>query len=116
MGKNDKEKQMLYEWGNTNGIDYHFQEVAQEKKSYYIQRETEDTGNSYIREYGFETMPEFMKELDSLWVNEKVTESIKKVVGVAAIKNKPVGVIQKAVGTINKEETQDKLPAFIYNF
>ena len=116
MGKSDKEKQMLYEWGKANCVDYHFREVDQEKKSYFIQRETENAVSSYIREYGFETLPEFIKELDVLWENETVAESIKKVVGVAVIKNKPVEVVQKMVGTINKEETQDKLPAFIYNF
>lgn len=116
MGKNDKEKQMLYEWAKTNGIDYHFQDIDLNRKSYFIQRGTGDGSNSYIREYGFETLPEFIKELDVLWGNEKVTESIKKAVGVAAIKNKPAKVMQEAVAKINKEELQDKLPVFIYNF
>ena len=117
MGKNDKEKLMLYEWGKTNGIDYRFQEVDQNKESYYIMRGTEeDSSNTYIREYGFETLPEFMKELDALWKDEKLTESIKKAVGVAAIKNKPVKALQITVEIIDKEEPQDKLPAFIYNF
>lgn len=116
MRKNDKEKQMMYEWGKTNAIDYHFQEINQNKKSYFIQREAEEDSNSYIREYGFETLPEFMKELNVLWENEKMTEPIKKAVGVAIIKNKPMKVKQETVETINKEETQDKLPAFIYNF
>lgn len=116
MGKNDKEKQMLYEWAKTNGIDYHFQDIALNRKSYFIQRGTENVSNSYIREYGFETLPEFMKELNVLWKSEKVTEPIKKAVGVAAIKNKPVKVIQQAVDVTNKEEPQDKLPVFIYNF
>lgn len=113
MEKNEKEKQMLYEWGKTNGADYHFPEIAQEKKSYFVQREVE---GSYIREYGFETLPEFMKELNALWENEKVTEPIKKAVGIAAIKNKPVKVTQKTVEINKKEEGEDKLPAFIYNF
>lgn len=116
MGKNDKEKQMLYEWGKTKGIDYHFQEIDQKKESYFIRRGTEDGGNSYIREYRFETLPEFMKELDVLWQDEKVTDSIKKSVGVAAIKNKPVKIKHENVKTNNKEEPQDELPAFIYNF
>lgn len=116
MGKNDKEKQMLYEWAKTKGIDYHFQDIDLNRKSYFIQRGMEDGSNSYIREYGFETLPEFMKELNILWKNEKVTESIKKAVGVAVIKNKPVKVKQETVETINKEEPQDKLPVFIYNF
>ena len=116
MGKNDKEKQMLYEWGKTNGINYHFQGIDQHTESYYIQRGTEGDGNSYIQEYGFETLPEFIKELDVLWGNERLTESIKKAVGVATIKNKPTKAIQETVEKINKEESQDKLPAFIYNF
>ena len=116
MGKNDKEKQMLYEWGKTKGIDYHFQEIDQKKESYFIRRGTEAGRNSYIREYGFEALPQFMKELDVLWQDEKVTESIKKAVGVAAIKNKPVKIKHETVEKINKEEPQDKLLEFIYNF
>lgn len=116
MGKNDKEKQMQYEWGKSNGSNHHFQEIDQEKKSYYIEREAEADRNSYIREYRFETLPEFMQELEELWKNDKVTDSIKKVVGVAAIKNKPVEVTQKIVKEVKKEETEEKLPAFIYNF
>ena len=60
MGINDKEKQMMYEWGKTQGIDYHFQEVDQKKESYFIWGGTEDSRNTYIREYGFETLPEFI--------------------------------------------------------
>lgn len=116
MGKNDRERQLLYEWGKTNGIDNHFQEIDQNKTSYFIQRGTDGSEDSYIREYRFETLPELMKELDVLWENEKVTEPIKKAVGVAAIKNKPVKVKQETVETINREEPQDKLPAYIYNF
>lgn len=116
MGKNDKEKQMLYEWAKTNGIDYHFPYIDLNRKSYFIRRGTENGSNSYIREYGFETLPEFMRELNVLWKDEKVTEPIKKAVGVAAIKNKPMKVKQETAWTINKEEPQDKLPVFIYNF
>ena len=116
MEKNDKEKQMMYEWGKTTGIDYHFQEIDQSKKSYFIQRGTEDGGHSYIREYGFETLPEFRKELDVLWQDEKVTESIKKAVGAAAIKNMPMKVKQEMAEKSNKEDPQNKLPVFIYNF
>lgn len=116
MGKNDKEKQILYEWGKTQGSDYHFQEIDQKKESYFIRRGIEDSRNSYIREYRFETLPEFMKELDVLWQDEEVTESIKKAVGVATIKNRPVKIKRETVKKINEEEPQDKLPEFIYNF
>lgn len=117
MGKSDKEKQMLYEWGKTNSVNYYFQGIDKEKKSYYIRREeTKLDKCSYIHEYGFETLPEFMKELDILWGDESVTESIKKVIGVATIKNKPERVIPKKVETVNRGEPEDKLPAFIYNF
>lgn len=113
MEKNDKEKQMLYEWGKANGASYHFPQIDKAEKSYYIRRETED---SYIREYGFETLPELVKELDTMWGNEEAMQSIKKVVGVAAIKNKPVEVIQKSIEKDKKDEREDRLPAFIYNF
>ncbi len=116
MEKNEKEKQMLYEWGKTNGADYHYPEIEQEKKSYFVQREVEEAEGAYIREYGFETLPELMKELNALWENEKVTESIKKAVGIAAIKNKPVEIIHKPILEDKKDKKEDRLPAFIYNF
>ncbi len=116
MNKNEKEKQMLYEWGLKNHSKYLFQTIDQERSSYFIKRESKE--NSYIREYGFETLPELIKELDILWESDKVMEEIKKVIAIAAIKNKPFGSISKEtdINRKGKQEEKDKLPVYIYNF
>ena len=51
MDKNEKEKQMLFEWGKKNSQEYDFQGMDKMKKSYFVQRQ-EDI---YIRENMFET-------------------------------------------------------------
>lgn len=36
MKKNEKEKQMLYDWGLQNNLQYHFPIIEKEKNSYFI--------------------------------------------------------------------------------
>ena len=112
MDKNEREKKKLYEFGVENCKRYHFQEIDKTKESYFIQREEE----SYIREYKFETLPELMNELSTLWNGDEMMEQIKKVIGVAAMKNKPVKKSQKKTEGEKQEDKEEKLPAFIYNF
>ena len=118
MNKNEREKKILYEWGLQNKEEYRFNGIDREKESYFVKRD-EDVG-SYIREYGFETLPELMRELDVLWGEDEVMSRIKRVVSIAALKNKPTKAIQEEVMMDNLDkksrETEDKLPAFIYNF
>lgn len=119
MGKNDKEKNLLQEWGTQNNVKYCFTDIDKERKSYFISREGNET--PYIREYGFETLPELTKELDSLWGGDlgEIMAQIKKIIGIAVLKNKPGKVISSEVKESTheiKKETEDRLPAFIYNF
>ena len=86
--------------------------MEQEKKSYFVKRQD----SSYMREYGFETLPEIMEELNSLWVNDEMMESIKKVVCVAAMKNKPIAESGGKKDGENTKKSEDELPVFIYNF
>lgn len=117
MDKNEKEKIFLYEWGIENSTQYVFPKIEKEKESYFIKREEKSHITPYIREYGFETLPELTKELDVLWENDETFEKIKKVIGIAFIKNKPVEIMQEKVKTEEqKKDKEDKLPAFIYNF
>lgn len=116
MDKNEREKQTLYAWGTQN--KFHFSQIDKEKPSYFVKRENRE--NSYIKEYGFETLPQLSKELDALWGNDEMMDSVKNVVMVAAMKNKPS---QTAVEKEDKrkeknggQETEDKLPVYIYNF
>lgn len=110
MEKNEREKQMLLEWGKENASKYVFQQINRNKESYFTQRQSD----SYIREYSFEKLPEFMEELDAMWGSDETMGQIKKVVGVAAMKNKPTKVIEEK--SEKREEAEEILPAFIYNF
>lgn len=112
MDKNEREKKMLYEFGVENCKQYHFQEIDEKKESYFLKRKED----SYIREYAFETLPEFMEELNTLWNDDEMMERIKKVIGVAAIKNKPIKKIREKIEEEGQEDKEEKLPAFIYNF
>lgn len=117
MDKNDREKNMLYQWAESNGSDNSFQKIDKAAESYFDKRTDVANDDRYIREYSIESLPELMKEIDTLWGTDEVMGQIKKAVGVAALKNKPVkpdsGEKTKAE---NKPESKDKLPAFIYNF
>lgn len=119
--KNDTEKRMLYNWGTHNSAAYSYQDKNGENDSYFIERMEE--GSLYITEYGFETLPEVAKILDDLWSGDALMGEIRRVVQVATLKNKPLK--QSALKENNLEiteeipkakKTEDKLPAFIYNF
>lgn len=112
MKKNEREKQMLYEWGINNSSKDIFMQMDNVKKSYFQQR-TDDT---YIKEYSFKTILELMEELNVLWENDEKMESIKKVVGVAAMKNKPVKIEKEKEQVKDQFKQEEKLPVFIYNF
>lgn len=114
MDKNQREKDFLYKWASENSNKYCFSGMDQEKESYFIKRE--EKPNSYIREYKFESLPELKRELDILWGNNDTLEKVKKIIGVAALKNKPSVIIQEQVKAEEKRDTGDKLPVFIYNF
>lgn len=112
MEKNEREKQMLFEWGKENRSKYSFQLIDKTMESYFIQRQ----GDTYIREYGFETLPELMKELDILWNNDEIMKQTRKIVGVAAIKNKPIKRSDENEQEKKFEESKETLPDFIYSF
>lgn len=121
LDKNSREKKMLYEWGTRNCEAYHFQEKNENEESYFTPKLEERS--SYIMEYGFETLPEVAKALDDLWGSSELMAEIKKVVEVAALKNKPAkqSKLKDDNLEIRKEipkskTSEDKLPAFIYNF
>lgn len=118
MDKNETEKKKLKEWGLKNCQKYQFQGIDKERESYFVEMEK----RPYIREYGFETLPQFMEELNRLWENQEVMEPVKKIVGVAAMKNRILKDSFKeygesmAVNDRDKANGQEKLPEYIYNF
>ncbi len=115
MDRNAREKDMLYEWGVKNAGSYDFQKIDKTKDSYFIKRKGNE--EQYIREYAVETLPEIMKELDRMWGDDEIMDQIKKVIGVASLKNKPDKILVKEENMIDgKKEVKSKLPEFIYNF
>lgn len=120
MDKNEKEKQLLLKWAAGNAGNYQFQTIDQSKDSYFIQRDKGADQNQYIREYGFDTLPELLGELDTLWKEDEVMASVKRVVGIASLKNKPSREVQETTIIEDKDdgkkEMSDRLPEFIYNF
>lgn len=58
------------------------------------------------------------KSLDALWGDDMTMNRIKKVVGIAAIKNKGSTDVYKAAENDNGEHSDsiEKLPMYIYNF
>ncbi len=112
MDKNDKEKQMLYEWAVNDYSKDVFLHSDHRRDSYFLQR----TENLCIREYMFETLPELMEELNILWENDEIMESIKRVIAVAAMKNKPTKSDDENGQKNGQEVTDEKLPTYIYNF
>ncbi|MBD5521758.1 MAG: hypothetical protein HDR03_11185 [Lachnospiraceae bacterium] len=118
MDKNETEKKKLKEWGLSNCQQYQFQKSDKEKESYFIEMDPKP----YIREYGFETLPQLMEELNQLWKDHEEMEQVKKIVGVAAMKNRISYDSFKeynestAANAGEKLNEQDKLPKYIYNF
>lgn len=112
MNKNEREKQMLYEWGMKNCAEDFFGQIDKTKESYFLKK----PDSSYVREYAFETFPEVMEELNMLWENDGTMEQIKKVIGVAAMKSKPVRRDEEKERVKEQTDQGEKLPVFIYNF
>lgn len=117
MDKNSREKDMLYQWAKSNNSSYCFQEIDKTKGSYFEQRTGSADSERYIREYAIESLPELTKELDALWGTDEIMCHVKKAIGVAALKNKPIKPDSKEEAKVDsKTKTQEKLPVFIYNF
>lgn len=113
MGKNNKEKQMLCEWGMKNCSGDIFTRPDPEKESYFLER----PDDVYLREYQFDTLPDIMGELEALWMNDEIMDDgIKKVIGIAAMKNKPIGMAEEGKPGKDQEGQNEKLPMYIYNF
>ncbi|MDE7177494.1 MAG: hypothetical protein K2O59_06720 [Lachnospiraceae bacterium] len=110
MDKSQNEKDKLYEIACGFQKNYYTGSDCTEE-SYFIKRVEE----SYIREYGFETLPELKDELKKMWDEDAVMQECMQTVLVSALKLKPVE--GKDGETRNcGEDKSEKLPGYIYNF
>lgn len=116
MDKNEKEKELFYQWSlKKNPQDNEtFCRPDKQTDSYFVLK----TSDKYIREYGFETVPELEEELDKMWENQPHLQEIEKAVLVASIKNKPRKIEEAPKVDLDKKEKniKEKMPAYIYNF
>lgn len=113
MEKNKREKQLIYEWGMKNCSEDIFAKPDPKMESYFLQR----PDGLYLREYNFDTFKDFMEELEMLWANDKIMDdSIKRIIGVAAMKNKPVSTNGENETDKDRARQDEKLPVYIYNF
>ncbi len=116
VDKNEREKNSLYEYAVQNTRDYQFTTIDREKDSYYLKRNENFGKKTYLKSYGFEKLPELMEELDVLWGTEKLPEELRKIVGIAAMKNKISDKQSVICDEVIKTKQENKLPAYIYNF
>lgn len=110
MDKCKQEKEKLYNLACSYQHNYYTQ-IDSSKESYFINREE----TTYIREYGFGTLPELKEELNRMWEKDSVMQECLKVVLVSALKLKPQGAGENHVQR-SEEYGEEKLPAYIYNF
>lgn len=108
MDKNEKEKNLLYEWAVTSKESYSFPMIEKEKESYYIKRDT----SVYIRAYGFETLPELKMELEELWKGREIGQALIPIL-VSAMKNKPTENRSLNEKKEIKESSKEKMPSYI---
>ncbi len=110
MEKIQNENDKLYDIACNYQRNY-YTENGCIKESYFVKREED----SYIREYGFETLPELKDELKKMWNEDVVMQECMQTVLVSALKLKPVE--GKDGETRNGgEDKSEKLPGYIYNF
>lgn len=118
MDKCKREKDNLYSLKKDN-IDNDnfkgFQKINNKMESYYIIR----SDSEYCMEYYFDTLPELKKMMDNLWMDIPYMDDIKKVLLVSAMKNKPQKneiIENQTTEETDKQNLNNKLPMFIYNF
>lgn len=104
----DLEKRGLYEWACKHSNVFRFTEIDKSKDTYYEMFDNVDN----VREFGFESVPELVEELDKLWMGQPVFDSVKKICAVAAFKR------ELFLEDSSKKEKQDliEIPEFVYIF
>lgn len=118
MDKNDREKKLLKDFAanSLNNNIFKFSKIDLLTNSYYICRDDKD---EYIREYDFNTAIELREELERLWEGDDRMMELTQPMVVAAMKNKPLDEnlnVDKNVESIQVQEQNEKLVAYIYNF
>lgn len=108
MDKIRREKDRLYEIACVNQKNYYTCKVGC-NDSYFINRDND----VYIREYGFNELPDLKEELYGMWNQDETLQSCIQPVLVAAFKLKPMDKVEE----LSKELSfSEKLPSYIYNF
>lgn len=114
MDKSKREKDKLYEIACTNQKDYYILNKCN-NDSYFIKRDDD----VYIKEYGFESLPDLKEELNRMWDQDEIMQNCIQPVLAAVFKLKPKGKMEDKESSKelpHTEKREEKLPPFIYNF
>jgi len=112
MDKCEREKTLLEEWAKENMHRYQFPQIDIANETYFMPVRDKNG----IREYNISTLPDIREELESMWHDDIHMQDIIKIVGVAAMKNKPKDTVSNRQNGKNLDSTQEQLMPFIYNF
>lgn len=114
MDKNKREKDRLLEMAHGQELDRNCFTLPEENAdTYFLERKD----SIYLKEYGFETVPQLRELLQKETGFDGEQEELLTVITVAAFKNQ----IRKEMPQDKKEsvavqrETKEVLPTFIYN-
>lgn len=117
MDKNEKEKNLFYEWACRYDSDELkkniFSPSMQGTDSYFVKREK---GDNYLREYEFQTLPELRAELEIMWAGESYMDAVLKPVLVGSFKNRIATREENTDGVFDDIQKKEGLSPYIYNF
>ncbi|MDE5696526.1 MAG: hypothetical protein K2I96_03800 [Lachnospiraceae bacterium] len=106
-----REKETLFHF-KLDEEEIEFNKTTSLAESYFTLYPERD----YLMEYSFETAQQLKEKLDVLWENEKYMQVISKTVLVAALKNKPLDMESEKNKVESKQNTNNQMPNYIYNF
>lgn len=113
MDKCERERALLEEWAKRNACRYQIPQSDAASETYFVPV----SDSNGIREYNIDTLPDIREELENMWHDDMHMQEIIKIVGVAAMKNKPKNIsFDRRDECRNSDSTQEQLMPFIYNF
>lgn len=108
----DGEQKRIYRWASERvGTDYLQQDWQEERDSYFEPFHNEQN----VHRYGFGSLNDLIKQLDSLWEDEKYMRDILRVCAVSAYRNKPEKETEQS-GSVPRDKGTGEIPDFIYVF
>lgn len=114
IDKNKREKDCLLEMARRQELDRNCFALPEKNiDTYFLERKDD----AYLKEYGFETVPQLRELLQKEVGFDEKQEELLKMITVAAFKNQVQRDkdMDKKEDTAVRAEAKEVLPAFIYN-